>query len=188
MDQFKYWKTFLKTGYKWYGYVWDNPEPIDIFGVLMSTFRNDFEAEKKGWQDGKIFDAGKNALSGKNVNQLDSNELFSSTLVLGKESKLLDCKKPAVIVYGHIKSENFNKNDSLFFVVSHQHVDGQVYFYKTRIVDSFYKGKNGWYWLEIAMKIDNVGSVSDNTKMYFWNPQKKRYWLDDITIKIFEQN
>ncbi len=188
MDQFKYWKTFLKTGYKWYGYVWDNPEPIDIFGVLMSTFKNDFETDKKGWQDGKIFDAGQNALSGKNVNQLDSIELFSRTLITtGKESKLTECKKPAVIVYGHIKSENFNRNDSLFFVVSHQHADGQIYFYKTRIVDSFYKGKNGWYWLEIAMKIDNVGGESDVTKMYFWNPEKKRYWLDDITIKIFEQ-
>jgi hypothetical protein len=187
MDKFKYWKTFLKTGYKWYGYVWDNPEPIDIFGDLMSTFRNDFEGDKKGWQEGIIFNAGKDAHSGNNVNQLDSNVIFSRTLIVGKESKLTECKKPVVIVYGHIKAEKFNRNDSLFFVVSHQHADGQVYFYKTRIVDSFYKGKNGWYWLEIAMKIDTVGAASDATKMYFWNPQKKRYWIDDVIIKIFEE-
>ena len=187
MSYYKYWRVFLSTDDKWIGYVWDNPEVADYTGTTVSTFANNFEHQEEKWQPNIISDIGQNAFSGSKVTVLDSNNIFSSTLVIQGDEKIADLKRMIVVARGYIKKQKYLDTDKLKFVISYQKPNNEVYYYKTRMVDNLFEAKNGWLRFEIAKKVDGPESLSDIIKVYFWNPDKQIFLIDDLSVEFVKQ-
>ena len=187
MSEYKFWRVFLRTNEQWNGYVWDNPEPADLIGKVVKTFGTDFENPEKYWNGAAQLNVGEKAHSGKMVNCLDSNTTFSNTLILTSQKEIFACQKPALIVTGYIHDNNRFPSYNLQLIVSYDKNDGGNYFYKPRLVDNFVSRKNGWKRFEIAMILDRLNSESDGIKIYFWNSEKKSFFIDDVNISFMEQ-
>ena len=182
MSYYKYWRVFLSTDDKWIGYVWDNPEVADYTGITVATFTNNFEHQEEEWQSNSIADIGHNAFSGNKVTVLDSSNIFSSTLIIQKYKKIADLKRIFVVARGYIFNQKNLDTDKLKFVISYQKPENEVYYFETRMVDNLFEAKNGWMRFEIAKRVDGPESFSDIIKVYFWNPDKQLFLIDDLTI------
>jgi hypothetical protein len=186
MSDYKYWKVFLKTNYQWYGYVWDNPEPEDLRGDTVVSYFNDFEGSSELWHDGADSILGAAAVSGRKVCLLDEKSAYSNTLILKKEPRIFNCNNPGIIATGYLNPYSFSFCDSVYFVVSYDHSDGQTYFYRSRLLDNFHRAKNNWGFFEIAMKFQKLEEERDVVKVYFWNPGKKKILLDNVSVYFMD--
>jgi hypothetical protein len=186
MSSYKYWRIFLKTDQKWNGYVWDNPEPSDLPGTIVSTFSTDFENPGRDWNGISVLNVGVKAHSGTMVTAVDSTNIYSNTLILSSNSKILKCAKPAYYATGYIHFNNNSSSDKLNLVINYQKDDGREYYYRSRLVDNLTRDVNGWKRFDIALMIEKPESESDKIKIYFWNPEMKSFWIDDVTFKFID--
>jgi hypothetical protein len=186
MSKYKFWKVFLRTDDKWIGYVWENPEPADIDGDKVAEYFTDFEQPDKNWTGSAMYDQGAKAHSGKMVTGLFENVIYSNTMILKGDEKLAAMNKPAVFIRGYTHQDGLLKSNELKFVISYDKPEGGTYYYKSRLVDNFTASDKGWKKFEIALTIDKLKSKGDLIKMYFWNPEKKAYLIDDVTITFID--
>ncbi len=188
MSRYKYWKIFLKTDPKWKGYVWDNPEAVDIIGDVIDEFPTDFDKQSPNWYGSAVYDAGAKAHSGKMTGALDASIEYSNTLVLYGSKEIFKCKKPAVRIIGYLMDKNRFASDKLQCIISYDKKEGGTYYYRSRNVDNFVSRENGWKRFEIALRVETVKNESDVIKVYFWNPEKESFLLDDLMVEFVEQD
>lgn len=186
MSEYKFWRIFLKTDGKWNGYVWDNPEMIDIKGKNVKSIFSDFEKEDNQWSGSALLDVGKKAHSGKIVSAVDANTTFSNTLILTDQKGIAGCKKPALTVSGFLLDNNRFTSYKLQLIVSYENKQGVTYFYKPRQVDNFVRREKGWKKFEIGLYLDPLLSESDIIKVYFWNQDKESFLIDDVKLEFID--
>lgn len=89
---------------------------------------------------------------------------------------------------GFINFQNYFTKDKIQFIVSYENEKGEIYYYRSRWMDNLYKDLNGWKRFEYALKIEKPKSANDIIKIYFWNSEKKTYWIDDLKISFIDQD
>lgn len=188
MSKYKYWKVFLKTEEKWMGYVWSNPEPVEVGGTPVLTYTNDFENPSASWDGRSIIQVGKEAHSGTTVTALSDTSTYSNTLFINKNSKELIAGPKAVTAFGYIKAQNDSVFDEIYFTITYNNINGETYYYRDRPIDNYTENKNGWRKFEIGAYLDKLRSDSDVVKIYFWNPKNRKVWIDDVSINIFNSD
>jgi hypothetical protein len=187
MSSNKYWKIFLKTDERWSGYVWNYPESSELGDHPIAEYKNDFEEPNKDWNGNGLMDVGEKAHSGKRVSVLDEKNIYSNTLILPNAGNMLSDATPAILVTGSVFVNQPAASDKLQLVTSCETKEGGKVYYRSRFVDELYPDLHGWKRFEITMKLEKTSSPSDIVKIYFWNPDKHSFWLDDVSIKIFNQ-
>jgi hypothetical protein len=187
MTKYKFWRVFLRTDDKWIGYVWENPEPSDIVGTTVKELTSDFESDDRQWNGAALADVGSKAHSGSKVISLDENNVYSNTLIMKSNAQLFHSRKPAVVVSGYINDKNRLPSDKLQLIVSYDGQNGESYFYRARNVDNFVDWKSGWKRFEVAMRLDTLHNESDIVKIYFWNVQKEKFLIDDVSFQIVDR-
>jgi hypothetical protein len=186
MSRYKYWRVFLKTDDKWIGYVWDNPEPSDLYFTPLKSFSYDFDKPDSLWSGGATDTASGEAYSGRGITFLNDNTEYSNTMMTNPDSSILAARKLALVAEGRVKIKSRGSSDKLQLVVSFDRREGGTYFYKSRPIDNFISSDRGYKKFSVAIRLDKVENAGDVIKVYFWNPDKKAFLVDDVAFTFAE--
>ena len=147
--------------------------------ALLTTL-NDFENSKRFWNHGEESLSIATKHAGKSSNQFDE---FSSTFSYPLDSLSISGFQK-IIIESHLFC-NYNEESKPNLVISIEN-SGGAYFWRGIEMSKFIKAYSNWWPVNLEIEINSSEiKPASQLKIYVWNPNKKRGFVDDFEIKIF---
>jgi hypothetical protein len=120
--------------------------------------------------------------SGNHTYFFSENEEWGTTIEIPVDAKLLNLAK--ITVLADFKFEGNKKEILLVFNTLR---DGETHLYEVSKIDRFAREPGKWYRAVLSLQ-QTEWQDGDLIKVYFWNKNKARFYIDNLKIKINRGN
>ena len=141
------------------------------------SIKMDFEGDNPEYTD-------KRAFSGKKSFHVGGNKVFLN-LFEGKTASV--CKDSSLLsISGEIFFEDMDNTKDVVIVVSRAG-EPDSYFYRTFGFKEMVS-PNRWQHFDFSLQLSPSSDSDEVMKVYFWNKQRKEFWIDDIKLVVSREN
>lgn len=186
MNKEKYWYIFLKTGEQYAGCLagTDDTSKKELADAPIISVTSDMEH----WAEGLSLPglrAEKEAHSGSHVAQLDEALEYGTGITI-HHRKMKRGDEPFVKASLWMYELEKNAAGKALLVMSIDSANGKNYSVEYfRISELPREEYKQWHEVRFNFHMPKLRGDNDIIKFYVWNPKKKRFWVDDLTIKIY---
>jgi hypothetical protein len=191
MDREKYWFVFLQYDSTFRSILGGNRED-PYYGTRLdypaATFKNDFERIQQGWQNYPRIKKKEAAWSGSWFSRMDSSELYSAGLEV-QTDRISGKPRMYYVEVSLMLSDSLPEaTRDTYFIITIDDFDFQNdYYYAFRVNDTPVNNPHGtWRQLFFSFNLPDILNPAAKVKMFLWNPGKKVFYLDDLTIRFFQ--
>ena len=191
MDREKYWFVFLQYDSTFRSILGGNRED-QYYGTRLdypaATFKNDFERIQQGWQNYPRIKKKEAAWSGSWFSRMDSSELYSAGLEV-QTDRISGKPRMYYVEVSLMLSDSLPEaTRDTYFIITIDDFDFQNdYYYAFRVNDTPVNNPHGtWRQLFFSFNLPDILNPAAKVKMFLWNPGKKVFYLDDLTIRFFQ--
>jgi hypothetical protein len=180
MNKEKFWFAFMRTDKSLAGVITgtDDMAYRPLAEEPVASFSKDFEQEPATTTS--------EAHSGKNV------FAFNQATEFGSELRVRDTPGIAPGKEYFVKASVWRYEleqyaaDKALLALSLEHADGQNYSLSYfRVNELPRKEFNRWHKTEFNFYLPKMTKADDVIKFYVWNPEKKRFYIDDLEVKVY---
>lgn len=188
MNKEKYWYVFLRTASRYEGCLGggdDLPYDVDLSHPLV--YRTDMELPiVKPFRSAALVQDLR-AHSGHFVSVLGPESEYSVHLSLKDATNQFS--------EGYIEVEAWKydltpgaSNEALMVISIDSAQGGNFFYYPLKINDVPSFSVGNWRKLSFSSTLPVIHHGGDEIKVYFWNPKKERFYLDDLSIALYRKN
>jgi hypothetical protein len=190
MNKEKYIATFLKTNYIYRNALQGAPELFYIPNgkKILKIYSHNFEEYSNKWEE-KQTQLYSKAKSGNAVGVLNEETEYSSTFNIEAQELKSTKKRKYISSTVSYKNRSGDINTNAYFIISISDSAGSTYFWKNEKLFSLEKNRiDVWQDTEFGFRLPPFKSSKDKLVAYIWNPDKKKFFIDDIKIEFWEAN
>ncbi len=189
MNKEKYWHVFLR-GEEKYRNIFGGGIDIPPYGTDMNKpvkeWFNNFEQPETSWITSGRKNVGNTAFSGNYVSVLDSNQRYSSALLLSGDSTLYGKKNLYATVIFYLYEINQRDAEKASLVVSLSDKNDSLYFWNNSRINEMPVEKYA-YWRKalFGFVLPVIKNEDDKLKIFVWNKGEGKIFIDDFEVKIY---
>lgn len=186
MTKAKYWHVFLKTDKAYRNIFGSFPEPVykSLEDATVLCYFNDMESPSLLWTSNGI-QLSDDAYSGRYLAEMSQSNIYSPTLVLGKEQLGLTDQELYISVDLMYRELEKNAATEALLVYAASNLNGDLSFYKTfRLKQMPDQQLYIWRNANFGFKVPAWTLQTAEVKMYVWNTPVTNFQLDDFEVNI----
>ena len=183
----KYKFVFLRTDDKYRGVLAGTNDVV--YGKLnmnkaFSSF-NDFEQEKNGWNSASIVRCNERDAKPSNMLLLDNEHEFGATYRVEHVDDFI--KQPTYLKVSLNKREKEpNAGANSYLVIAVDSAGTKTKYWNGNVLNDLpYDDFDTWRNLQFEISLPPIHSKNANLSIYVWNPNKKRFYVDDMRIELY---
>lgn len=188
MTKAKYWHVFMKTGKEYRNIFGSFPEPVykSLEDASSLCYFNDMEGPSLLWTSNGI-QLSEDAYSGRYLAEMSQSNIYSPTLVLGRDQLGLTNNELYISVNLMYRELEKNAATEALLVYAASNTNGELSFYKTfRLKQMPDKQSHIWRNATFGFKVPAWTEQTAEVKLYVWNTPITHFQLDDFEINIHQ--
>lgn len=188
MNKEKYWYVFMKTDKKYEGLLsgLGDARFFEMDTVFVSEYFHDFDTIQKGWNINALKKIHDTALSGDMVCVFDTSVQYNAGIKITNDSAYLN--KGDLIINAGLSKYDLTTDASLklLLVAQIKSFTGTSDFYKTYRLSTM-PGNTFHVWdtVQVECLIPEIKHPRDELNLYLWNQEGKRFYVDNVSYKIY---